>query len=175
MKTNVKSILCLACPVPYPSPAPPSSTAVLVAVVDVVSVGSVLLIFVTSVVGVIFGFVCNVPVPHHLPGLPQDILNELYVRLWAPRTLPSPGCLRSRGLHISLVLELLQGWAGQVGQQGGGLAVQRVEPRQFIWQDFNYCIGRYLKPAKIAIYMYVLHIIVLKLYNYLKSFLNHFA
>ena len=35
-------------------------------------------------------------VPSHLPILPEDILNELKVRLWTPTTLSSPPWLNFR-------------------------------------------------------------------------------
>ena len=46
--------------------------------------------------------------------------------------------LNFRGLCFFLVLVGLNLGAGQVGQQGGGGGVEPVEPRQFIYSDFNY-------------------------------------
>ena len=82
---------------------------------------------------VVVGVGSVVPLPQHLPRLPQDLLDKPRVRT----ALCSSTRLNFRCLGFFLGVRLhLSG--GQVGQQDGGGPVQSVEPRQFIWEDFNY-------------------------------------
>ena len=82
---------------------------------------------------VIVGIGSVVPLPQHLPRLPQDLLDKPRVQT----ALCSSTRLNFRCLGFFLGVRLhLSG--GQVGQQDGGGPVQSVEPRQFIWEDFNY-------------------------------------
>ena len=121
---------------PSLAPVASSSSVVVVVVVGIAAgagfgfgVGSC-----TSVVSV--PVPVPVPVPQHLPGLPQDVLDELRVRLWTATALRSTFWLNFWWLFFLLVVGLHLG-AGQVGQQGGGDGVQPVEPRQFILEDFS--------------------------------------
>ena len=82
----------------------------------------------------------TVAVPQHLPGLSQDILDELWVQFSTSTPFPSAFWLDFRCLFIFLVVDvhLLTGKV-QVGQQaaGGGGGVQPVEPRQFIFEKMS--------------------------------------